>query len=118
MTHLSGLIADPIVTTGETHKLSSTGGGGSPSRSSLLNYWSMFHDISSCQDAALTSSSPSGYAVDAANALSSIALPVPSSLVAGALVYDKIAPLSVPCEQEHESLMVSTIRLTRMHIKS
>ena len=114
MTHLSGLIADPVDTTGEAYKISS----GSPNRGSLLNYWSMFHDISSCQDAALTSSSPSGYAVDAANALSSIALPVPSSLVAGALVYDKIAPLSVPCEQEHESLMVSTIRLTRMHIKS
>ena len=108
MTHLSGLIADPVVTTSEAYKLSSSGSG-SPNRGSLLNYWSMFHDISSCQDAALTSSSPSGYAVDAANALSSIALPVPSSLVAGALVYDKIAPLSVPCEQEHESLMVSSL---------
>ena len=113
MTHLSGLIADPVPTTtpGEGYKIGSgnSGGSGSPSRGSLLNYWSMFHDISLCQDAALTSSSPSGYAVDAANALSSIALPVPSSLVAGTLVYDKIAPLSVPCEQEHESLMVSSL---------
>jgi hypothetical protein len=72
----------------------------------VINNWSIFHDISSCLEGAVTVGSPSGYALDAAGARSTVLLPSPPTSIAMTLSLDKFQTLSIPNITEYSSFEV------------
>ena len=82
----------------DLQELSASGADNNPESGS--NCWSTLCDVNSCLETALTSNSPSGYAVDAM-AMSSFALmPTPTASVAQIAPLEKFKTTMVPFKQE------------------
>eukprot|EP01038_Epipyxis_sp_PR26KG_P015941 gene15941-21631_t len=95
---LEGIMREPV---GENSKdpLSPTSAKINTSYNNDVNCWSTLCDVNSCFEAVPTTSSPSGYAIDAMLG----SFPVPPSSVATLLPTDKFSPLSIPFKQENLS---------------
>lgn len=83
-----------------------------------VNCWSVLHDVGSCLESAMTSGSPSGYALDAASAHISLSIPPPPLSVACHLPYDRLQPVSIPSSEEYEEMKFAAIALPPLYQRS
>lgn len=83
-----------------------------------VNCWSVLHDVGSCLESAMTSGSPSGYALDAASAHISLSIPPPPLSVACHLPYDRLQPVSIPSSEEYEEMKLAAIALPPLYQRS
>ncbi len=79
--------------------------GGSLREESASNCWASLCDVNACLEAVPTSSSPSGYAIDAMSSSYSM-LPSPSGTIATFTQPDRFRSVAVPFKQEFLSYEV------------
>lgn len=73
----------------------------------IVNYWHVMCEITSCCEGGTTSiGSPSGYAMDAADSVSILMLPVPPASTASLLAPEKMRFVSIPLRTEHQAAAV------------
>jgi len=66
-----------------------------------MNFWSQLCDVNICLENTITAGSPSGYALDAAEA-SSVILPYPHASTAIVLPTERLQFVTVPCASMHQ----------------